>query len=305
MRFTLGFLLLCFCLATTVVVTSQAAPLAQEALENTTFVVRKIRVGSETAGSHLLSLSVTNRSETERNFALDIRAEAVGLGLPNWQKQFFFPLPSHETRTIEAEYEQMSPLLTRTILRFGECPGYQSWISLPTKVREAEARPDVSWYWRREIWARAVTTASFRNSLAPYAAYLAPVSARRLEKIRYQLPDLIRKSRRTPDPLRMRLWQLFLAGRRYPGNYDFRTESWRNGFSALTSVFERQHVQALPFSISGDSGTRISAFVATRNGAESQRQPLIFLLTGNPPGIKESMAQAAIYFAKLGSELLQ
>jgi hypothetical protein len=59
-------------------------------------------------------------------------------------------------------------------------------------------------------------------------------------------------------------------------------------------------MEADVFSISGEEGHRISAFLATRKGDGQEKKPLIILLSGNPPGTKESLAGPAIFFAALG-----
>ena len=45
---------------------------------------------------------------------------------------------------------------------------------------------------------------------------------------------------------------------------------------------------------------RISAFFATQQENVTKKKPLIILLSGNPPGSKESLVSASLYFSRLG-----
>ena len=295
--------LVCFYLAAAALPAMQAvAPQKEEVFENDVFDIRQVHPGSETAGAHLLSLVVTNRLTSPQNFVLDIRTEAFGFGLVNWQKQFFFALAPRETRTIEAEYQIATSLLSRTILRFGETPEFESWVRLTPEEKQVKPGPQITWYWRKELPARSNTLSwnTLRDAMAPYSLFLNPTTPEDLARIKQRLPDLIKRSRSGADPVRKRLRELFLATREYPQDYSYRQEAWPNGFSSLNTTFENQKIQAEPFSITADDGVRVSAFVATQMGTAYQKRPMIFLLSGNPPGTKESLAGLAIYFAKLG-----
>jgi hypothetical protein len=163
----------------------------KETLENEVLEIHAVRLGDETPGSHSFSAAVTNRSELPHTFGIDIRTECVGLGWPNWQRQFFFPLKPHESRTVEAEYEISGPLLLRTLLHFGESPEYESWERLSEDERQKVGRPQIKIYWRREIPATTATasaTGTLRDSVAPYSLYLSPIFQERLAETKQALP---------------------------------------------------------------------------------------------------------------------
>jgi len=273
----------------------------KETLENEVFEIREVRLGDETIGPHLFSAVVTNRSEAPRNFAIDIRTESLGLGRANWQNQFFFRLNVHETRNVEAEYEIVTPLLSRVLLRFGESPEYDDWLRLPAEERGKTPNPKILIYWRKEFPAKtaASTGDAFRDSVAPYSLYLSSISPERLAQIKEEMPGLVKRSR-TQEPLRKSLRDLIRVSRTQSRDFEYRDESWYEDSSRLDSIFENYQILALPFSISGEAGNRISAFVATRKVGASQKRPIIFLLSGNPPGTKESLVGTAIYFAEMG-----
>lgn len=247
--------------------------------ENEVFTVRHLVVGSETVGFHLFSALVVNHSDSVRTFAVDIRTEADGVGLTNRQKQFAFPLQPKETRTIQAEYEIATPVLKRVIVRFGEAPNY---------------------YWRKQVQvAPASFSAEALSALAQsYGLYLGQIPADRMMQIRAELPALIRRSR-MEEPVRHRLRELFRIAPACSVDYSRRKGEWTRDFEDLPGYFSENGISAEPFSIASCDGVRISAFVATQRNASDDRMPIIILLTGNPPGIKESQARAAMWFAKM------
>jgi acetyl esterase/lipase len=252
-----------------------------EIFENEVFTVRAIVLGGETPGFHSFSAIVVNRTDSARMFALDIRTEADGLGWTNWNRQFSYSLQPKEIRKIQAEYEIASPLLRRVIVRFGEAPKY---------------------YWRKELPAAATSgLAGFRKAVERYTLYLNQISEDRLTQIREQLPQVVKQSR-TENPLRQRLRELFRVSQTRSVEYGFRTEAWLRDENNdhIESLFEKNGISAEPFSIASSDGTRISAFVAARRAGAEDAMPIIFLLTTNPPGVKESQAGTAVMFAKLG-----
>jgi pimeloyl-ACP methyl ester carboxylesterase len=282
----------------------RGTPSAQvENLENERFQVRDIVLGEETAGSHDFSATVTNRTDLTKCFGIDIRTECLGLGRVNWQHQYFFLLQPGEARKVEAEYEVATPFLSRILLRFGEADRYfdmEKWLRLPDEERAKDHPPDIAFIWRKEILPKAgLDEGTIRDVISRHEVFLNPVSSDRLSRIRAGLPDSTPRSR-TDDPLRQRLRQLFQGPLQYPRDYDYRTESWEKDYAFLGSKFEAQQTAVEVFSISGEGQNRISAFVASRKQDASDKKPLIFLLSGNPPGTKESLVGAALFFAKLG-----
>ncbi len=251
-----------------------------EVFENEVFTVRRIVLDGESQGFHLFSAAVVNRTDTARTFALDIRTEADGLGLSNWNRQFSFSLQPKQTRNIQAEYEIATPLLKRVIVRFGEAPKY---------------------YWRKQVEATAITSGleGFRKAIQRYSLYLGQVPNDRISQIREGLPAMIKQSR-SEDPLRQRLRELFLGAPAPSIEYDYRKEAWPKDYDYVAALFADNSISAQPFSIAAGAQVRISAFAATRRNSIDDAMPTIFLLTGNPPGIKESQAGAAVLFAKLG-----
>jgi pimeloyl-ACP methyl ester carboxylesterase len=272
----------------------------EETLQNDVFEIREVRLGGQTTGVHLFSALVSNRTEMSRNFAIDIRTEGLGLGRPNWQRQLFFPLNAHESRRVEAEYEVASPLLYRILLRMGEAPEYDKWARLSEEERLKTPYPEIKVYWRKEFPAKTpISPEELRDSAFRYSVYLSTTSPERLAEIKQQLPALTKRSR-TEEPLRARLHDLFGLTRTKSGDYDYRDETWNGDAARWGAIFESAQVRAQPFSISGAGGNRISAFVATRKVDATRELPIIFLLSGNPPGTKESLVGTAIYFAALG-----
>jgi len=153
------------------------------------FTVRHIVLGGEAAGTHLFSATVTNRTDTARTIALDIRTEADGLGVTNWQKQFSFPLRPKEVRSIQAEYEIATPLLNGIVVRFGEAPKY---------------------YRRKEVTAASVnsTEKALRDAIQPYGLSLNWLAADRLVRVRREIltPSgaILYPSRKSKKPDRRR-----------------------------------------------------------------------------------------------------
>lgn len=299
MRTKFGFLVF-FIFASAVPPVMPATTAQEETFENEVFEIHEVHLGGQTTGAHLFSGVVSNRTETTRNFGVDIRTESFGLGRPNWQRQFFFRLSAHESRRVEAEYEVASPLLSRIILRMGEAPGYDNWARLSEEERLKAPYPDIKFYWRKEFPAKTpISPEELRESAFRYSEFLSSTSPERLAEIKQQLPDLTKRSR-TEEQLRQRLRDLFGLPRTKSGDYDYRDETWNEDAARWGAIFESEQMLAQPFSISGEGSNRISAFVATRKVDATKKLPIIFLLSGNPPGTKESLVGTAIYFAALG-----
>jgi pimeloyl-ACP methyl ester carboxylesterase len=247
--------------------------------QNDVFTVSQLSFSGQTVGLHLFSAVVVNNTDSIRTFGVDIRTEANGLGLSNWQKQFSFPVQPKETRTIRADYEIATPFLKTITVRFGEGPKY---------------------YWHKQVQAAVELSApeALRSLVKPYSLFLSQISSDRVEQIRNSLPAL--KSKLADDGLRQRLREVFQVAPRRSGGYDRRKEEWPKGFEYEQTALSENGISGEPFSIASSDGLRISAFVAKTADASGEEMPTIFLLTGNPPGTKESQVGAAVFFAKLG-----
>jgi pimeloyl-ACP methyl ester carboxylesterase len=250
-----------------------------EVYQNEVFTVRQLTLSGETAGAHLFSAEVVNRTDSVKTFSVNIRTEANGLGLVNWQRQFSFSLQPKETHVIKAEYEIATPLLKKIIVRFGEAPAYD---------------------WRKQVQpaAKASSRAALQSAIQPYGLFLSQIPPDRVTQIRDALPAL--KQARTEDPLRQRLRELFRVGQARSTGFDRRREVWPKDYDYVAGLFSENEINAEPFSIASADGVRISAFVATPKDSPGEKMPTIFLLSGNPPGTKESGAVAAVFFASLG-----
>jgi pimeloyl-ACP methyl ester carboxylesterase len=272
-----------------------------ESFENDMFRVREIMLGAESAGSHLFSATVINRSSLKKNFVINIRTECLGLGRSNWQREFFFILEPHEIKKVKAEYEVMTPMFNRITLRFGEAEKYVDtgkWLNLSG---EEKAKNRITFFWTKNVLPRvgSLDERILREWVSQYNVYLNPISLDRLSQIKEGLSGLIKKSR-TEDPLRDKLGRFFHITREYPQDYDYHKEAWEKDFSFLESKFENQQISTDIFSISGDADNRISAFIASRKKDVYEKKPIIFLISGNPPGTKESLVNDSLFFAKLG-----
>ena len=267
------------------VLSAQATVSLPDVFENEAFVVRQITLGSETVGPQPFSAVVTNRSGRTRTLIVDIRVEATGPGTANWQGQFNFPLAPGEMRRITADYEIPVPLLRRTILRFGEATdpaAFEGW--LWTKTLDPSSRPSAE---------------TLRATFAPHELHLSRLSDVRLSELRRRLPEAIQRSR-TEGALRGRLRDLFRPASSAGPDFGYRIEPWEEDTEKVESTFSAHAVAVESFSITGEGGTRITAFIATAKDGAEETKPLLILLSGNPPGTRERMASGAAFFARLG-----
>jgi hypothetical protein len=297
----------CLCAAFSLLVVvvfsfSQGAQI--ENFENEIYQVRDINLGSETAGTNIFSASLLNRSDSTKNLVIDIRTEGVGFGSP-WQSWFFFQLKSHEYRRIKLEYEIATPFAGRIILRLGESEKYfdkEKWRSLGEAERAKNPYPEVKFFWKKEIYKKLDMEheKAISDLISAYDICLEPLSPEKIFQIRAELPGRIKKAREEENPLRRKLSQLFKIDRECLQDFDFREETWGEKFSYLNSNFDAKEIKAEVFSIAGDAGNRITAFFATLKKDSQEKKPLIILLSGNPPGTKESLTSASMSLALLG-----
>jgi len=274
-----------------------------EDFENDSYRIRIVDPGAGAPGPNTLSFVMVNRTALTKYVEIDVRTESVGIGTVNWQRQFYHALAPLETKTIEEEYVVGGPYLVRTIVTFGEFDRSADTDKLLAKDQE-DWRPQPE---TRPIWRQVVPNndpRGFRKSLIEAAEQPVPVLAdipdKRLSRIRSELPGLITGSRIKDNPARTRLGQLIRTRRECPGDFDFRREAWQTSKQTPPAALSLPGLIAEPFSISGDAGSRIQAFFATAGENIARERPLILLLSGNPPGTKESMAVAAAFLAGLG-----
>jgi pimeloyl-ACP methyl ester carboxylesterase len=273
--------------------------------KNDVFQVEDINLGSEACGTNVFSASVVNLTPLKKNFMIDLRTECVGLSRSNWQRQFIYRLEPNETKKVDLEYEVRSPFLNRIILSFGESDRYfdrDAWERLSAKEREANPPPDVKFIWSKVISEEGIieNEAAVSGLLYEYSSSLNDLPKERMYQIKSNLPNLIRRSREDENPLRKGLFELFRIDRECPRDYDYQESTWNEAPKYFDSLFDTNKVNVKIFSIAGDPGNRISAFMASNKKDSDERKPLIVLLSGNPPGTKESLASSAIYFARLG-----
>jgi len=275
-----------------------------EDFENDAFQIRGIDLGAGSPGANSFSVVITNRTKLTKYLEIDLRTESVGIGTPRWQRQFYAALLPLEVKTIKAEYVVGGPYLIRTIVTFGEfdrSPGTDELLAMDP---EKDWRPQPE---TRRIWRTIAPNADpggILQALGDLAEQpiipLGDIPEDRLSGIRSELPGLITGSRAKDNPSRKRLGELIRTRRECPADFDFRKESWPTPKQSAPAVLSLTGLFAEPFSISGETGSRIQAFFATAGKNIDQERPLILLLSGNPPGTKESMAAAAAFFAGLG-----
>jgi hypothetical protein len=276
-----------------------------ENFENDSFRIQNISLGAMSSGMNEFSAVVFNRTDTTKVLTIDLRTESLGLGRVNWQYQYFLQLPPRESKTIERSYEISGPLLSRIILKFGEAERYldmEAWIAMTALEREKNPFPKSSVFWTKIIPGRrdADSKKTIQDAVGQAGFFLNKVSPEKLSRLKSSLPEAIRLSRAKDNPGRERLRRLFRADRDRPGEFDYRKEPWNKPDAYAVSVFANTGVFVEPFSIAGDAGNRVSAFFATAQGDVAVEKPLILLLSGNPPGTKESLAAGAAFFASLG-----
>lgn len=276
-----------------------------ENFTNDIFKIQDIDLGEETEGTNLFSINVINCTNTKKNLVIDLRTECICLGMANWQRQFYFCLEPHENRNIELEYEIFSPILKRIILRFGESERFfdrEKWVELPSEQQAKISPPKINYFWKKiflQKQNREIEKVLY-DRISLHNVFLDKISEEKLFQIKTELPTLIRQSRREGNLLRKKLYKLFQIDRRYPTDFDFQLETWREESQYYDSLFENSQVIYEVFSISSESSNRITSFFATKKENFNKKKPLILLLSGNPPGTKESLIESSIYFSKIG-----
>jgi pimeloyl-ACP methyl ester carboxylesterase len=276
-----------------------------EALKNDGFQINDVNLGSKAFGPNLFSASIANLTAVKKNFVIDLRTECIGLGNSNWQRQFFYRLEPNEIRRVDLEYEILSPFLNRIILRFGESATYfnrDEWERLPAKEQEANPPPEVKYIWNKVISDEGkIEDEGLLSALMhDYSSSLNDLPKERMSQIESNLTSLIRESREKDNALRRKLFSLFRIDRECPKGYDYQESTWNGNSQNLNSLFDKNNIYFKVFSISSDAGNRISAFIASNKKDFSEKKPLVILLSGNPPGVKESLASSAVYLARLG-----
>jgi len=276
-----------------------------EGFENEIFGIRDIDPGAMTMGANTLSARITNRADAPRIFAVDIRTEGLGFGMYNWQKATYFLMAPRESRSVAIGYEIASPLMRRIILRAGESDRFvdiDEWLASDESERRKNPLPDTKYFWRKDIFVQPAPehARSVGDLVAAHDVVLQPAPPEARERLKSRLPGLMKQARAGENPLRTRLSKLFRMDRECPPGYDVREEGWGERYAHFNGILENLNMRADVFSISGEEGNRISAFLATRKGDGPGKKPLIILLSGNPPGTKASLVGPAIFFAALG-----
>jgi len=276
-----------------------------EPFQNDRFQIRDIDLGSPRFGVNRFSATAANVSATQKILGIDIRTECLGLGMTNWQSQSFFALDPGETRKIEIAYEVSTPLLSQIILRVGESATYfdrAKWRTLPEEEQRKNPPPDIDFFWRKVVAKEAGLPDEkiLGDSLKKYDLYLNPAPKESLERIKAGLPGVIRASREEKNAFRSKLAALFRINRECPANFDYQKAAWSGDSQKIEALLQRRGVEARVFSIAGEADNRIQAFVASSVGDFDKKKPLIVLLSGNPPGTKESLLNAASYLCRLG-----
>jgi len=96
---------------------------------------------------------IVNQRALTKYVEIDLRTESVGIGTPDWQRQFYHALQPLETKTIKAKYVVGGPYLVRTIVTFGE------FDRSPEMNRLLAVDPEEGWrpqpetrrFWRKTI----------------------------------------------------------------------------------------------------------------------------------------------------------
>ena len=276
-----------------------------EDFENGIFKVQDMNLGAEIMGKNIFSAQISNLTESTKNLAIDIRTECLGFGIANQQRQSYYRLQGHESRKIRFEYEIASPLIGRIILRLGESEKYldmDKWRSLGHAEQMKNLPPDAKYFWRKVFYHKLSPEQekTINDLTSAHDICLETLSSEKISQMKMELPVQIEKARKEENPLRKKLSQLLRIDRECPQDYGFREEKWDERFSYLNQIFDNYNIKAEVFSIAADAGNRINAFFVSRTKDSQEKKPLIILLSGNPPGIKESLVSGAAYFAVLG-----
>ena len=264
-----------------------------------------IDLGNIQEGSNRFSASISNNSDQPKFLVIDIRTECIALGRSGWQSQFFYQLYPNEKREIAIVYHLASPILDRMILRLGKTERYfnrKEWNKLPAAYRKSNPPPKPKFIWKKTIRIKlSDRIRAFSQELTKnYGVFVNSISSERLLYIKKELPELIRQSRVKKNLLRNKLKKLFLDKRNMLPDFDPQISTWAKNVSYIWDSMERFGIKADVFSINGEGENRIKAFFATLKVNSEKKKPMILLLSGNPPGTKESLVKAAIYFSLLG-----
>ena len=206
-------------------------------------------------------------------------------------------------------YEISTPELGRVRVRFGETErGFDkaSWAQLPAEQQRANPPPAITYSWRREFsQPQSADDAVERAGLVQsHAVYLTDVPEQVLRRAKEELSDRVGASRSGEAGLRIRLRALFRMDRELPESFDRRDEDWREGYDFLGTQAESAGMAVDVFSVAGDGGNRVSAFLMSEAVSLDARKPALLMLSGNPPGTKESLVSGAVFFARLGYHVI-
>lgn len=269
------------------------------------YKVADFLVESPAVGNNRLELIVKNKTNRVRYAVIDIRTECLGIGLTNWQRQFYFQLDPLEQRTLSCDYVITSPFIGQFRVSLGEADRYfdrDKWSLLPREEQIKSPPPEPDFFWSKELKASEIPRID-ADGRDPEKAeiFLNAANPRRIREIKAALPSRIKVSRAEDDPLRSRLEKLVFSGRTIPDSFDRKPGQWISSASQrIERNLERFGIEAEVFTLSGDQNARISAAILSSEGDFDREKPLVLLLSGNPPGTKESLVNTALFFAMRG-----
>lgn len=274
-------------------------------LETSSFRIQDLKPGPMSGGKNTFRALVTNRTDQTRYLVMDIRSEGLGLGRANWQRPYSFRFDPGESRRIEVEYEISAPLLARLIIRFGELEEYFDFDEFVTSLQEGRnvpPPPEVNYQVTHiivpgEDYLEKIEMGARIDS---YSSRLNRISPEERDLIKSRLSEIIKRSRNKRDEKREQLRELLRIDRPCPEEFDPRKEDWSTRSAYLNSLFEKNFMSVEVFSIAGEKEQRIKAFFSSPQKKSARKMPLILLLSGNPPGMKESLVGAALFFGRLG-----
>jgi len=275
-----------------------------ESYSDENFVIQEIRLKEPSVGNNQFEALIKNKTDEIKYVVIDVRTECLGIGNTNWQHQVIFQINPLEERKLIDSYFICTPIIGRIRISFGESDRYfdrKKWMLLSQTERSKNPPPENKFFWRKIINGSDISVAeSPGRSITQLTSFLNDVTPDRLQTIKSSLPDLITKSRAVKNPLRARLNGLTLANRKVPKDFDPQPGQWTYGSAKIKTNLERFKIKADVFTISGEGETRIAACFVSAASDFSQKKPLVILLSGNPPGTKESLINAAMYFASRG-----
>ncbi len=276
-----------------------------ESFQNEVFELNNIDLGLKSVGTNTMTAAITNRSKEVQNCVIDIRTECIGLGRRNWQYQYFYQILPGDRCKISIEYVIPFPMIQRIVIRFGKSSkpfNLDKWINLSAEERKQYAYPDVDYLWTKilEEARNVLLQTEIYETVAAHEIYLNTIPGEKITSLKNDLPDLIQQSRQEENPLRSKLNGLFMANRKYPDDFAMQAETWARRGDYYDSLYSKNGVAVDVFSIAGEGMNRISAFFSTKQENVTKKKPLIILLSGNPPGTKEGLISASLYFSRLG-----